>query len=287
MFFRILISFLFVFSNCFAQDILTTLPEFAWASEKLVPDARIISLLNGTEDPHFVDASPSFIFKVAKAKVVIFNGMQLEIGWLPKILEMSGNNKIQMGSPGFCDASIGVKKVEQLTNYDRSMGDIHPAGNPHYTLSIPRMIESLLTIKKCLEKNGYDAKTLNTNYELTKVEMLNSFKKNKGILKKRKFYVYHREFSYFADDYKLNLIRSLEKVPGVLPSASFLTKMAVKAKDDKPLAVLAGATSPRKILSKFEELSKIPYLLLPLHPKRGEDYLEFMEKNIIKIKSLK
>lgn len=287
MFFKLIFPFLIVVSNCFAKDIVTTLPEFAWAAQKLVPDAKVISLLNGTEDPHFVDASPSFIFKVAKAKVIIFNGMQLEIGWLPKILEMSGNNKIQMGSPGFCDASIGVKKVEQLTNYDRSMGDIHPAGNPHYTLSIARMIESLLTIKNCLEKNGYNAKILNSNYELTKIEMLNSFKKNKDTLKDRKFYVYHREFSYFAEDYKLNLIRSLEKVPGVLPSASFLTKMAVKAKNDKPLAVLAGATSPRKILSKFEELSKIPYLLLPLHPKKNEDYLEFMEKNIIKIKRFK
>ena len=93
------------------------------------------SLLEGTEDPHYVDAMPHWIVKAAKADVFCMVGLELETGWVPKVLSRSGNAKIQSGAPGHCDASKKVKALEiPVGKIDRSMGDIHPGGNPHYNL---------------------------------------------------------------------------------------------------------------------------------------------------------
>lgn len=270
---------LFIFSiNTFAARVVTTLPEFAWATKTLVSDIDVVSLLEGTEDPHFVDASPGFIFKVAKADMVILNGLELEVGWLPKVVQMSGNIKVQPGHSGYCDASKKVTKIETLKNFDRSMGDMHPAGNPHYTISIPRMIESISSIKDCLAGIGIDQNLLEKNFKEIKNQLLKKHSEFKKEIKSKKYYVYHREFNYLANDYGLKFPQSLEKVPGVLPSVTYLTKMAINAKKDKPVMVLAGSTSPRKILEKFKELSGVNYEQIPLHPKKEESYLNFLDR---------
>jgi zinc/manganese transport system substrate-binding protein len=279
MYSKIFTIILFIVSlNSHAKTIVTSLPEFAWAVEQLTEDTKAISLLEGSEDPHFVDASPSFIFKVARADMIIFNGLELEVGWLPKVLEMSGNEKVQPGHIGYCDASKNVTKIESLKSFDRSMGDIHPNGNPHYTVSIPRMIESISSIKDCLEKNGFSKEKLQLKFDIISKKLTLKHQQLKSKIKANKFYVYHREFNYLAADYSLSFKQSLEKVPGVLPSATFLAKVAIESKADKPKCVLAGSTSPRKTLEKFKEMSGVDYKLIPLHPKKNESYLSFIDK---------
>lgn len=285
MYIRNVLVFLVLIPGAFAQNVVVTLPEFAWAVKKLAPKVKVESLLEGTEDPHFVDASPGFIFRTAKADLVIVNGMALEEGWIPKVLEQSGNKKVQLGSKGHCDASEGVTKIEALDQFDRSMGDVHPEGNPHYTLSIPRMIEAMATIKGCLRNIGVAEKTLNENFEKIKKQMQDKHQSLKQLVKSNNYYVYHREFNYLQKDYGLNLKESLEKIPGVLPSASYLATMATKAKKDRPQKVLASSVAPDRTLEKFEELSGVGFIKLQLHPSKKEDYLDFVEKLTKKIVS--
>lgn len=266
-----------------AQSVITTLPEFSWVVKELDSTVEVKSILQGTEDPHFVDASPSFIFKVAKADLVIFNGMKLEVGWLPKVIEMSGNSKVQPGTKGHCNASRRVRKIEVLKTSDRSMGDVHPEGNPHYTISIPRMIEVSEQIAKCLIRAGKSSDEINKRLSSLKRKMITKFKELKKIIKKKTFYVYHREFNYLGKDFGFIFKQSLEKVPGVLPSANYLVKMARNAKVDVPEMVLAASTSPKRILKKYQELSGIKFQMLNLHPKVGEDYLKFIESLVFKI----
>jgi len=282
MYIKTLLIFVLSFS-AYGQSVVTTLPEFAWVVKNLAPNLKVISLLEGTEDPHFVDASPGFVFKVAKADLVVFNGLQLEIGWLPKILELSGNEKVQMGSKGYCDASKDVQKIEVLNNFNRSMGDVHPVGNPHYSLSLPRMIEAAQSIRDCLVLMDIDEVKLNENYKKLAEKLNAKFVELKTKIKPQNFYVYHREFNYLKKDFNLDFLKSLEKVPGVLPSATYLSKLAIESKKDKPSQVLAGYTSPRKILEKFKELAHIDYVKIPLHPKPDEDYLDFIEKVMLQI----
>lgn len=265
--------------------VVTTLPELAWLAQEIMGDeAQTQSLLSGVEDPHYIDASPAFVFKVAKADLVIFNGLELEVGWLPKVLQMSGHSQIQPGEKGHCDASSKIEKLEQIQNYDRSKGDIHPMGNPHYTLSAKRMAQAAESIFACLSNLRPELAKKNASKFLKLQEKLNrlhlkSSQKLAG-LKDKKFMVYHREFSYFLHDHGLRSIGSLEEVPGVLPSALYLSKTATKAREEKVSAVLASSVAPKKYLARFRELSKINPIALNLHPQPNTDYVSFYEQMV-------
>src|SRR5262249_49352528 len=89
-------------------------------------------LAKPTEDPHFVDAKPSFIVKLNRADVLIEGGAELEIGWLPALLEQSRNSKLARGAAGHLESAQGLQLLEVPSSLDRSRGDIHAAGNPHY-----------------------------------------------------------------------------------------------------------------------------------------------------------
>jgi zinc/manganese transport system substrate-binding protein len=259
--------------------VVSTLPEFSWIVKQLLPKVESLSLLEGVEDPHFVDASPSFVFKLAKAKVLILNGLELEAGWIPAVIQMSGNADIQPGSKGYCNASSQVVVIEKIKNFNRSMGDVHAQGNPHYSLSLRKMISVASGIKDCLIKVGYKATTLEANYISLKqrLELTNKEIRSKWTTEKI-FYVYHREFNYLASEFPIKLKQSIESVPGVLPSANHLVKMASLSRTDKPSKVIASYTAPTKVLEKFKEISNIPFLKLRLHPARDEDYIDFIEK---------
>lgn len=275
MFIKVLVI-IFLIPLVSMAKVFTTLPEFAWVVRQLDSSLEVTSLLEGTEDPHFIDASPSFVFKLTSADVVIQNGMDLEVGWLPKVVEQTGNTKIQLGANGFCDASILVSKVEQIKDYDRSMGDVHPVGNPHYSISPKQMKMVAKQIANCLSKvykKDYVNKLKNIDKKLDELGKLAAEK-----LKGKRIFVYHREFSYLKSDYGLVILQSIEEVPGVLPSAVYLSKMAKMAKAEKPIFVLASNTAPVKILEKFKELSKIDYKLTNLHPTKNEDYVLFFKK---------
>jgi zinc/manganese transport system substrate-binding protein len=272
----------FISFSLFAKSkVVTTLPELKWVVDEISSSKiNTISLLNGNEDPHFVDATPSFILKVSKADLVVANGLQLEIGWLPKVIQMSGNGKIQFLSTGYCDASTYIKKVQVIKNFDRSMGDIHPLGNPHYTLSLVQMKNVAKKVVECLKvlepKYGslFDA-----NYKKLISKINNHLKKLKvklSSLKGATLMTYHREFIYFFQDFDLKTAGTLEKVPGILPSASHLFNISKLAKAKQVRLVLASITNPKKYLSKFKEITKIPFIQLPLHMNSSfKNYLDF------------
>jgi zinc/manganese transport system substrate-binding protein len=262
-------------------QVVTTLPEFAWIVQQISPDTKVISLLSGNEDPHFVDASPSFVFKLAKAKVLIKNGMQIEMGWLPVVAQQSGNENVQFGEKGHCDASKDINKIGVIQNYDRSMGDVHPVGNPHYTLSLVEMEKVINTIATCLERNKINVdKTKQTALVKRFQDLYLKLKDKLAPLKERPLLVYHTEFNYLFRDFDLKSIGSLEEVPGVLPSAVYLSKTAKHAMENKAALVLASNVSPQKYLEKFKALSGVNYIKAQIHPLNQDDYLEHYEKFI-------
>src|SRR5437867_9608188 len=110
-----------------------TTPDFgSIASEIAGSRGAVTTLAKPTEDPHFVDAKPSFIVKLNRADVLVEGGAELEIGWLPALLDQSRNVKLALGAPGRISCAQGISLVEIPTTLDRSRGDIHAAGNPHY-----------------------------------------------------------------------------------------------------------------------------------------------------------
>src|SRR5207244_6430797 len=117
-------------------NVITTTEDLAAIAREVAGDkVKVESLSRGYQDPHFVEAKPSFVLKLNKADLLIAVGRELEIGWLPPLVTQSRNSKIQLGGDGYLDASLTARILEIPTGQiTRAMGDVHPAGNPHYWL---------------------------------------------------------------------------------------------------------------------------------------------------------
>src|SRR3954465_1676488 len=134
---NLIISVLFAFLPWAAQaklNVVATLPDFGSIAQEIGGDrVKVTTIAKGTEDAHFVDARPSFIRVLNQADVLIEGGAELEIGWLPPLVNGARNRKILASGPGHLILSQGIRLLEvPTTPVDRSMGDIHPLGNPHY-----------------------------------------------------------------------------------------------------------------------------------------------------------
>src|SRR5207247_9073523 len=116
-------------------NVVTTLPDFGSLAREIGGDKiNLVVLAKPTEDPHFVDARPSFVVSLRNADVLIDGGAELELGWLPPLLQNARNPKIEIGKPGRIQASEGVRLMNVPTNVTRAAGDVHALGNPHFTV---------------------------------------------------------------------------------------------------------------------------------------------------------
>jgi zinc/manganese transport system substrate-binding protein len=269
--------------------VVTTTTDLAWAAKK-IGGARVEveSLLEGNENPHYVDALPSFIQKVASAQVVCVVGLDLEVGWMPKVLSRSGNAQVQPGGTGYCDTGKNVSVLEKPTGpVNRSMGDVHPDGNPHFTLSPIALGDAASVIAETLgnvdplHRKEYQLALKALETELSQLrqqlrtQIQNALGKNEA-----NWMEYHREFAYYFSAYGLKSTGSLEEKPGVPPSAGRIGEMALSAKKAGVTALFATEYNPHKALDRFTELSGIPVLRLQIFPRKGSgsDYIAVQKK---------
>lgn len=189
------------------------------------------SLARGYQDPHFVEAKPSFVLKLHSADLLVVVGRELEIGWLPPLITQSRNSKIQPGGPAYLDASQTVKILDipsgQIT---RAMGDVHPQGNPHYWLDpangrrIAKAIEG-----KLAQMSPNDAAYFAQRYADFDRRLADAEARWKAALapyKGTKIVTYHRSWPNFAEAFGLDVVGYVEPKPGIPPSpAHTLTLM--------------------------------------------------------------
>jgi zinc/manganese transport system substrate-binding protein len=183
------------------------------------------ALAKGYQDPHFVDAKPSFILKLSRADLLIVAGLELEIGYLPPLIDQARNDKIKPGSPGYLDASIGCDILQRpTTQVTRAMGDVHPYGNPHYWTDpnngrvIAKSIAAKLSEidpagRATYEKNlaAFDAKLAEKDKEwLAKMAPFAG----------TKIVTFHDSWPNFAKHFKLEVAGHVEPKPGIPPSPS-------------------------------------------------------------------
>lgn len=262
---------LFLMSVAYGGVVKTTLPEFKWLTEKITTEKyKVSSLLSGHEDPHFVDVTPSMIFKVKKTQMVIMNGLALESTWLPKVIETAGMSN---SKDFLCDASKNISSLGIKENIDRSHGDVHPEGNPHYSYSPKQMLKASEAIFDCLvKKYPKDKELFSKNFYALKQELIELDKKVNNLVNKVsniKIMTYHKEFLYFCHDYQVQCMGDVEKIPGVLPSGAHLLKKSKFAKKNRIDFVLATDTNPVKILKKFKEIANVPYYQIEAHMNEG------------------
>jgi zinc/manganese transport system substrate-binding protein len=186
---------------------------------------KVESLARGYQDPHFVEAKPSFVLKLNKADLLIAVGRELEIGWLPPLITQARNAKIQPGGPGYLDASLNARILEIPTGQiTRAMGDVHPAGNPHYWLDpengkrIAEAIEGKLAAISPGDTAYFAQREEDFEKRLSEAEKrwLAMMTPYKGL----KVVTYHRSWPNFAERFGLDVIGYVEPRPGIPPSPS-------------------------------------------------------------------
>ncbi len=183
----------------------------------------VTGLAKGYQDPHFVDPKPSFILAVSRADLLIVVGRELEIGWLPPLMNSSRNAKIQVGAPGYLDASLNVKILEIPTGQiTRAMGDVHPQGNPHYWLDpnngrmIAQAIRDKLSELDAADK-AYFAQRY-TDFDKRLADAEKRWDAELAPYKGTKIVTYHRSWPNFMERWGLNVIGYVEPKPGIPPS---------------------------------------------------------------------
>ena len=206
--------------------VVTATTDLAALAEEVGGDRiDVESIARGYQDPHFVEAKPSFLLKLRKADLLIVVGLQLEIGWLPPLVTQSGNPKIQVGAAGYLDASDFAEILEKPTGVvTRAMGDVHPLGNPHYWLDPEngRRIAQAIQMKMA-EMRPSDTAYFQQRFEdfsrrLTAAEKVwdEEMKPYHG----RMVVSYHRSWPNFAKRFGLDVVGYVEPRPGIPPSPS-------------------------------------------------------------------
>jgi len=213
----------------FAQsklNVMTTTEDLAAIAREVGGDRITVeSIAKGYQDPHFVEAKPSFILKLQKADLLIAVGRELEIGWLPPLIQQSRNGKIQPGAEGYLDASLTAQILEIPTGQvTRAEGDVHPLGNPHYWMDpengkrIAKEIAEKLSQFRPNDRAYFTMRLSDFTSRLDQAEkrwlaMMAPYKGTKMV-------TYHRSFPNFAERFGLNIIGYVEPRPGIPPSPS-------------------------------------------------------------------
>jgi zinc/manganese transport system substrate-binding protein len=205
-------------------NVVTTTEDLASIAREVAGDrATIESIAKGYQDPHFVEAKPSFILKLQKADALIVVGRELEIGWLPPLIQQSRNARIQPGAEGYLDASLACEILDIPTGQiTRAMGDVHPLGNPHYWLDpengkrIAKGIADKLSQLRPNDRATFEQRRADFTARLDAAEKrwLAQMAPYKGI----KVATYHNSFPNFAKRFGLDIAGFVEPRPGIPPS---------------------------------------------------------------------
>jgi len=229
----------FLNASAFAQgklNAVTTIEDLASIGRDVGGDRITIeSIARGYQDPHFVEAKPSFILKLQKADLLIVVGRELEIGWLPPLINQSRNSKVQPGAEGYLDASTQAKILEipqgQIT---RAMGNVHPLCNPHYWLDpengkiIGREIVAKLSQLRPNDKTYFEQPLADFTNRLTETEK--RWLAAMAPYKSLKVATYHRSFPNFTERFGLDVMGYVEPRPGIPPTPSHTLELIQEMK---------------------------------------------------------
>lgn len=225
-------------------NIVTATTDMAALTQEVGGDhVTVESIARGYQDPHFVEAKPSFLLKLRQADLLVVVGLQLEIGWLPPLITQSGNPRIQPGAFGYLDASQFAEILEiPQGNLTRAEGDVHPLGNPHYWLDpdngrrIARGIASKLADMDPSSAQYFQERFQDFDKRLSAAEQKwdGEMRPYRG----RKVVTYHRSFPNFAKHFGLDVIGYVEPRPGIPPTPTHTLELIQQMKRENCRVVL-------------------------------------------------
>ena len=218
--------------------VITATTDLAALAQEIGGDRiEVESIARGYQDPHFVEAKPSFLLKLRHADLLIVVGLELEIGWLPPLINQSTNPKIQVAAPGYFDASRFARILEIPTGVvTRAEGDVHPLGNPHYWLDPDNGLRIAKAIQnKLSEMRPNDAAYFAQRYDAFEQRLKQAEQKWVAEMKPyagRKIVTYHRSWPNFAEHFGLDVVGYVEPRPGIPPSPQHTVELIGMMKRD-------------------------------------------------------
>jgi zinc/manganese transport system substrate-binding protein len=251
-----------------ALNIFACEPEWGALAKELAGDKGSIYIATtALQDPHRIEARPSLIARARSADLMVCTGAELEIGWAPLLQSQSGNSKIQPGQPGHFEAAMQVPLIEVPTRVDRSMGDVHPAGNPHLHLdpsNIARVATALGERMAQLDRGEAAYYRERTKSFLERWQQATARWQNEAApLKGMPVVVYHKDNSYLVKWLGMREVGSLEPKPGLPPTTAHLSDLLAQLGRDPAKAVMRSAYNDPRPAEFIAQRAKIPAVLLP------------------------
>jgi len=252
---------------------------------------KAVHISEGYQDPHFVEAKPSFILQLRDADVFAFVGLDLEIGWMPLLLQGARNHRLDPGQPGYLDASRAVTVLDVPSRrVDRSQGDVHPLGNPHYWLHpdnarrIARLFASTFTTLDPGNAAAYRAGADSFAARLAQHEQ--SWAPLLATIKGKPVVAWHTSWRYLADYTGMNIVGFMEPKPGVPPSPSHLAGLIATMKRTGAKLIIMEPFYDRKMADFVAARTDATVLVLPPSvggTKAATDYFQLMSYDLTQI----
>ena len=236
-------------------NVVTTLADYAAIAREIGGDhVEITSMAKPTEDPHFVDARPSFVVKLRAADILIEGGAELEAGWLPPLLQTARNSKLDTGAVGRVQASEGIRLLDVPATLSRAAGDVHASGNPHFMIDpiIAKAVAAHIAraFAAADPTNAADYVTNEKKFETTIDAKLQEWGKALLPFRGQHLAAYHDDWLYFARRFGFEVDVFLEPKPGVPPSPKHLAEVINQIKTAHIKAILVEPFHNRKIAEK-------------------------------------
>jgi len=286
------LAMLFYAQSSFAQiNVFACEPEWAALVSTLGGDAvKVTSATTALQNPHHIQARPSLIAKMRRADLLVCTGADLEVGWLPLLLRKSANANVQPGQEGHFMAADYVSLLEKPTKLDRSLGDIHAAGNPHFHLDPSRIAQVAAALTDTLTK----VDSANRALYLSKLESFNEqwqqsmkqWKQRSEPLRGKRVVVSHNNWMYLESWLGLIQAATLEQKPGIPPTSAHLNRVLEKLQEQPADMLLHASYQSNKSAAWLSNKTSLPIVELALSPSEGESLTVWFDKIIQQLLSV-
>ena len=276
-------------------NVFACLPEWAALATELGGNkVSVYQASTALQDPHRIEARPSLVARMRSADLVICTGAELEIGWLPVLLQTAGNQKVQPGQPGYIAAAELVQRLEIPTRLDRAEGDIHPAGNPHIQLDPHNIAQVGVVITERLQQldapNAAFYESLGKDFQTRWARAIARWEVDAAPLKGLRIVPYHKDTVYLIKWLGMVEVMNVEPKPGIPPSAGYLSELVGRLKGGAADVISRSAYQDPKATAFLAEKTGIPVVELPYTvggTPQAKDLFGLFDDSIARLKAVK
>jgi zinc/manganese transport system substrate-binding protein len=273
----LVLAVLFLTTGTHAEEarlrIVVTTPDLAAiATEIGGPLVEVESITRGDQDAHAIQAKPSYMRKMNRARLFIYTGLELEAGWLPLLIQGARNPKIIAGATGHLDASSAIVRIVGKHDgpVDRSMGDIHPEGNPHYLLNPENGLSVAAAIRdRLMQIKPANDKVFQQNYRAFRADLeagILRWKRDNAAFRGQKIVTYHKQWEYLADWLGLRIVDNVETRPGIPASPRHISALIQHMKRESIGVIVSASYSDARAADRIAQEVGGVHLVLPVAP---------------------